>query len=157
RRRCEAPARSDRIDRARHRAVVSSLVEEPRDALDPRVVALAHKRAELLVVTQARPDFVPERRRLLELGLDRPHARTLSPLRAGPDRCKLCLERRDAQVFGIGERRAQELLASREVVVDERARDARLLRNAPDPQIARTSRDDDATGGAQDLVDAGGG
>ena len=47
-----------------------------------------------------------------------------------------------------------ELLPGREVVVDERSRHARLLRDGADAQVARATADDDAAGGAQDLVDA---
>ena len=151
---CEAPTCSVRVHRARDGAVLTPFVEQPHDSLRPGSIALLDERSELLVVAEARPHLVPERRCLLELRVDRPDERPFGPLGAGRQRGELGLQRLDAEVLRVGERRAKELLARREVVVDERAGHARLLRDGPDAQVARAATDDDATCSTEDLVDA---
>ena len=138
----------------RNGAVRTPFVEQADDALGPRAVALLDERTELLVVAEARPDLVPQGRRLLELRIDRPHERALGALGTGRERRELGVQRLDAEVLRKRERSAHELLPCREVVVDERARNARLLRDGADAQVARATGHDHAARGAEDLVDA---
>ena len=150
----EPPTRSLRVDSARDGAVLATFVEQADDPVGPRPVALLDERPKLLVVAKTRPHLVPERGRLLELGVDRPKERALGALGARREGRELGVESDDAKVLGVRERRAKQLLASGEVVVDERAGHARLLGHGADPEVARPTGDDHTTRRAQDLVDS---
>ena len=129
-------------------------LEQPHDALRPGAVALLHERAQLLVVAQARPDLVPERRVCLERRIDR--SQSARSARSAPVEsvASSASSASIAEVLRVRESGPEQLLPRREVVVDERPRDAGLLRDGADSQVARAARDDDAAGGLQDLVDA---
>ena len=107
----EPPTRALRVDRARDGAIFPTFVEQEDDPVGPGPVALLDERAQLLVVAEARPHLVPQCRRLLELGIDRPEERSLGALGAGREGRELGVESDDAQVLGVRERRAEQLLA----------------------------------------------
>ncbi len=133
-----------------------TLLDERDEACEPVSVRAFDARAQLVVEPQAAPDLVPQGTLVAEarIRVDAQAERTLQPLCSGRKCRELRRERRLPALLRPGERVPQELLAGREVVVDERFRDAGLVGNARHAQTVRPLADDDATGCVQDPGDA---
>src|SRR5262249_33511643 len=88
------------------------------------------------------------------VGVDTDEQGPLEPLGTRREAGDLVLDELIEPALGERERATQQLLARREVVVDERFRDARLLGHTGHPQTVCTFTNDDAAGRLEDRDDA---